>query len=276
MKKQQDSEVKELDYSIEHCEDCKEPTQKIVKLFGRETKVRVICSCRKKEIEEETMRAEQLNKQMRLDRVMKNSLMDEVFKKKTFEAWDRTRGNEKIYNIARKYSGEFQKMKSENVGLLLHGNPGNGKTYAAVAIANELLNRSVPVVCVSINALLDRIKESYSKWGQEGEDTILRNLANADLVIIDDLGTEQRTEWSVSRVYSIIDSRYRNNLPLIITTNFTLADLKKRYGDRTHDRILEMCTPILNDKASLRTEKQQVKSRLLRELLEVNHENKRV
>ena len=49
MKKQQDSEAKALDYSIEHCEECNEPTQKIVKLFGRETKVRVICSCRKKE-----------------------------------------------------------------------------------------------------------------------------------------------------------------------------------------------------------------------------------
>jgi len=120
---------------------------------------------------------------------------------------------------------------------------------------------------VSINSLLDRIKETYNKWGQEGEDTILKNLANADLLIIDDLGTEFKGEWSVSRVYSIIDSRYRNGLPLIITTNFTMQDLKARYGDRTHDRILEMCTPVHNDKASLRSEKQQEKSKLLRELL---------
>ena len=268
MKKQQSSEMKESDSKIEFCETCKEPLHKIITLFGRETKVKVICTCRKKEIEDESKKAEQLHRQMRLDRVMKNSLMDEIFRRKTFESWDRSRGNEKIYNISRKYANNFQQMKAENVGLLLHGNPGNGKTYAAVAIANDLLERSVPVVCVSINALLDRIKESYSKWGQEGEDTILRNLANADLVIIDDLGTEQRTEWSISRVYSIIDSRYRNMLPLIITTNFTIADLKKRYGDRTHDRILEMCTPILNDKASLRREKQQSKSKLLRELLE--------
>jgi len=268
MKKLQNLEKRELDSEIEFCEKCKEPLNKIITLFGRETKVKVICSCRKKEIEEETLKVEQVSKQMRLDRVMKNSLMDENFRRKTFESWDRSRGNEKIFNISRKYADNFQKMKTENVGLLFYGNPGNGKTYAAVAIANDLLERSIPVVCVSINSLLDRIKESYSKWGQEGEDAILRNLANADLVIIDDLGTEQKTEWSISRVYSIIDSRYRNLLPLIITTNFTIADLKKRYGDRTHDRILEMCTPILNDKSSLRMEKQQNKSKLLRDLLE--------
>lgn len=267
MKKQQDYENKELDSNIEHCETCGEPIQKIINLFGNPKKVKVVCQCRKKELKEMEEKAEQQDRQMRLDRVMKNSLMDENFKRKTFKSWDRKKGNEKIYNIAKKYSDNFQKMKGENVGLLFHGNPGNGKTYAAVAIANDLLERSIPVVCVSINALLDRIKETYNKWGQEGEDTILKNLANADLLIIDDLGTEFKGEWSVSRVYSIIDSRYRNQLPLIITTNFTMQDLKTRYGDRTHDRILEMCTPVHNDKASLRSEKQQEKSKLLRELL---------
>jgi len=267
MKKQQDSENKELDSNIEHCEVCGQPIQKIINILGTQKKVKVICLCREKELKELNEKAEQQDRQMRLDRVMKNSLMDDTFKKKTFEVWDRKKGNEKIYHIAKKYSDNFQKMKAENVGLLFHGNPGNGKTYAAVAIANDLLNRSVPVVCVSINSLLNRIKETYNKWGQEGEDTILKNLANADLVIIDDLGTEFKGEWSVSRVYNIIDSRYRNGLPLIITTNFTMQDLKMRYGDRTHDRILEMCTPVHNDKASLRSEKQQEKSKLLRELL---------
>lgn len=269
MRKLHGSKNKELDSKIEYCVACGEALNKVITLLGRETRVRIICTCRKNEIEQEALVSQQLNKQIRIDRIIKNSLMDDIFRQKTFETWDRSRGNEQVYRIAKKYAENFNRMKHDNVGLLLYGNPGNGKTFAAVAIANEIIKQSVPVVCVSINALLDRIKESYSKWGQEGEDTILRNLANADLVIIDDLGTEQKTEWSISRIYNIIDSRYRKNLPLIITTNIKMDMLKERYGDRTHDRIIEMCTPIYNEKATLRVERQQKKSKLLRSLVEV-------
>lgn len=268
MRKLQGLENTELDSKIEYCNVCGEALSKIITLLGRDTKVRIICTCRKNEIKQEALVSEQINKQIRIDRIMKNSLMDDIFRQKTFDSWDRTRGNEQVYKITKKYAENFSRMKQDNVGLLLYGNPGNGKTFAAVAIANEIIKQSIPVVCVSINALLDRIKESYTKWGQEGEDTILRNLANADLVIIDDLGTEQKTEWSISRIYNIIDSRYRKNLPLIITTNIRMDMLKERYGDRTHDRIIEMCTPIYNDKATLRVERQQNKSKLLRSLVE--------
>ncbi|OSB05139.1 ATP-binding protein, partial [Clostridium botulinum] len=114
---------------------------------------------------------------------------------------------------------------------------------------------------------LNRIKETYNTWGKEGEETILKSLSNADLLIIDDLGTEQDTDWAKSKIYNILDSRYRNGLPLIVTTNLPLRELENRYEKRTYDRILEMCTPVFNDGKSIRVEKAKEKTQILKELL---------
>ena len=158
-------------------------------------------------------------------------------------------------------------MKEKSIGLLLYGAPGNGKTFVSAAIANKLLASMVPVICVSINSLLARIKETFNSWGKEAEDTIINSLANADLLIIDDLGTEQATDWSKTMIYNIIDSRYRNGLPLIISTNVELDKLEKKYEKRTYDRLLEMCTPIKNEGLSIRRKKAVEKTDILKNIL---------
>ena len=170
-----------------------------------------------------------------------------------------------MYKIANKYTKKFENMKKESVGLLLYGSPGNGKTYTVACIANFLIEKMLPVICVNADSLLNRIKDTYKKWGKEVEEDVLRGLDNADLLIIDDLGTEQDTEWTRTKIYNILDSRYRNGLPLIITTNLSLMELKNRYEKRTYYRILEMCTPILNDGKNIREEKAKEKTEILKE-----------
>jgi DNA replication protein DnaC len=226
-----------------------------------------MCSCKKADIEAKEIEEQNREKQLRLKQIIKNSLMDEKFKQCKFENWDHKRGNEKIFNIGTKYAANFAKMKKEGIGLLIYGDPGNGKTYVSSCIANELISNSIPVICISINVLLDRIKQTFNTWGKEGEETILRSLSNADLLIIDDLGTEQNKDWPKTTVYNILDSRYRNGLPIIVTTNFPLEELKEKYHERTYDRLLEMCTPVRNDGKSIRVEKAKEKTKILSEIL---------
>ena len=258
---------KELDYKLEFCPKCKEAINKRITILNREMIVPVICSCKKKEIEKKEELEKNKEKQIRLKQIIKNSLMDEKFKDSKFENWDFNKGTKKMYEIGTKYSNRFSEMKKESIGLLIYGEPGNGKTHTATCIANTLMAKMVPVICVNIDSLLSRIKETYNTWGKEGEETILRSLSNADLLIIDDLGTEQDTDWSKSKIYNILDSRYRNGLPLIVTTNIPLTELKNKYHERTYDRLLEMCTPILNDGSSIRREKAKEKTKTLKELL---------
>lgn len=260
-------ETKESEFKLETCPKCGKPINKKIRILNKTMIVPVICECRKKDIEEKEKIQANKEKQIRLQQIMNNSLMDEKFKNSKFKNWDFNKGTKKMYDIGNKYVKRFKDMKKESIGLLIYGEPGNGKTHTATCIANELIIKMVPVVCVSINALLDRIKDTYNRFGNEGEDTVLKSLVNADLLIIDDLGTEQNTDWSRTRIYNILDSRYRNGLPLIITTNLPLNELQNRYEKRTYDRLLEMCTPVFNDGPSIRVEKAKEKTQILKELL---------
>ena len=252
------------------CAKCGEPIERItfMPVLNIYIKGPIMCSCKKAELAAKKIKEENEAKQDKLKQVINNSLMDSKFRTQTFENWDEKLGNPKILNISRKYSEKFIDMKKNGVGLLIHGTPGNGKTYSANCIANYLIDKFVPVICVSINALLKRIQQTFNSYGKEGEATILNTLSNADLLIIDDLGTEQNTDWNKTTIYNIMDSRYRNGLPLIVTTNITLEQLKEKYHQRTYDRLIEMCTPVRNDSKSIRVEKGREKTKLLSQLLQ--------
>lgn len=266
---EQNLESKELDcrQPLETCPNCGEPLQKDIEILNKIRRVPIVCSCRKAELEKKAIEDENKEKQLRLDTIFKNSLMDEKFKRCTFETWDHNRGSEKVFNICTKYAENFKSAKEQNLGLMLYGEPGNGKTHAVSCVANNLMFRGFPVICVSIEKLLERIRATYNTYGKEGESTVLNSLANADLLIIDDLGTEQKTEWSAAKIYNIIDSRYRNGLPTIITTNINLKDLEEMYHKRTYDRLMEMCTPVMNDGKSIRVQRSKEKTELLKRLI---------
>lgn len=270
---------KELDLRSrlgEKCSKCGDDLYKEYEIFGRKRVVKVLCKCGVAAKDEKKSIDEAKEKQLRLETLMRNSLMDKKFKNSTFENWDFDKGKKDMYFLGKRYVENFIECKKEGLGLIIYGQPGNGKTYLSSCIANELLSRYVPVICVSVNGLLSRIQETYNRWGKEAEADVIRGLCNADLLIIDDLGAEKKSnnnDWSISMIYNIIDSRYRSNLPLIITSNLdinpkeTNGVIASMYHKRTEDRILEMCTPIHNTAKSIRVEEAKKKTELLKKIL---------
>ena len=249
------------------CPTCGEETERIINICDTEIKVKVMCSCKIKEKEEKKRIEENREKQDRLERLFKNSLMDSKFRKETFKNWDKQKGSRTYYNIGLKYCRNFKTIRSEGLGMMLQGRPGNGKTYLSNCIANYLLDTFTPVISISINNLLDRLKQSYSKWGQEGESELIKSITRADLIILDDLGTENPTEWAISKVYSIIDAIYRAKKCLIVSTNYSLQQLRDQYGDRTISRLEEMCTTITIRDKSFRESMAEDNKEKLRRLL---------
>jgi DNA replication protein DnaC len=93
---------------------------------------------------------------------------------------------------------------------------------------------------IVVDELIRRIKEAFNK----GIEFDLEKYMEADLLILDDLGAEKTTEFVEGEIYNIINYRYNNKLPTIITSNINWNDLESKYpmnGKRIASRISEMC-----------------------------------
>lgn len=237
---------------IERCEICKEPMGIIVELYFGVRLYPRACKCQRDKYYREKTEEENKQKQIRVKRVIANSMMDDNFKRSTLKNWDHRVGNEKLYKIALEYIEKFPQMKKSNQGMLIYGEPGNGKTYFSACIANALLSKLIPVIAVGAIGLTERISQSKRTWGEEGIFTVLNSLENADLLIIDDLGTEEDNKWTRAMMYQVIEKRNSSGLPVIITTNISINELKDRYNDRTYSRLTQMCSFIRNTGQDIR------------------------
>ncbi len=143
---------------------------------------------------------------------------------------------------ARFYIEHWEQMKAENIGYLLWGGVGTGKSYFAGCIANALMEREVAVRMTNFALILNDLTANF-----EGRNDYIARLCRAPLLILDDFGMERGTEYGLEQVYNVIDSRYRSRRPLIVTTNLSLQDLQHPQDTahaRIYDRLLEMCAPI--------------------------------
>lgn len=264
--------TKDLDSPLKICDKCKGKKELIVDMLGQKMKVPVMCGCEAQEYKDYQEEQQKKENMLKLEKLRDHSLMDSKFSECNFNNFEVDKENKPYFNIAKQYVAKFKEIEKENMGMMFYGKPGTGKTYLAFCIANELIANLTPVIAISSIGLLNKIKETYKRYGNEGEYEIIRSLTNASLLILDDLGAESNTEWAKEKLYEIIDSRYRDEKPIIITTNLTQNQLKNKLasGDgvyRTYDRIVEMCTQIEVKGQRRRQEAGQSKQDKLREML---------
>ena len=141
------------------------------------------------------------------------------------------------------YVENWPTIRAENIGYLLWGGVGTGKSYFAGCIANALMEQEVAVRMTNFALILNDLTANF-----EGRNEYITRLCRAPLLILDDFGMERGTEYGLEQIYNVIDSRYRSRRPLIVTTDLSLQDLQPPPQDTAHariyDRLLEMCAPI--------------------------------
>ncbi len=143
----------------------------------------------------------------------------------------------KIKNLANKFIEEFNNPEAKN--LLFTGTAGVGKTFISGCIANELLQNGHTVLYETAPQLLDDIFEY--KYGSKSKNLkdLYDSIFNVDLLIIDDLGTENQTSAKFTELFTIINTRILNpNTKTIISTNHDLKQLSKLYDDRILSRLI--------------------------------------
>ena len=133
-------------------------------------------------------------------------------------------------------------MELGGKGLLFFGTTGSGKTFMTQCVANELISAGRSVVYVSAPLMFDKLNEARMTFGEEAHEDYFAGLRDAELLVIDDLGTETMTEAKSSNLWQILNTRSKLDLvsphKTIISTNLNLNGIKERYDDRIYSRII--------------------------------------
>ena len=122
--------------------------------------------------------------------------------------------------------------------LWLSGGVGTGKTALAMIVSKAAIDAGRTVAIYSCPRLLSLIRESIDTGGVLA---FLDRLAAVDLLHIDDLGAEHRTEWVLEQLYTIINSRYEDERSTVVTSNLTPEELAEQIGERIVSRLEGMC-----------------------------------
>jgi DNA replication protein DnaC len=119
------------------------------------------------------------------------------------------------------------------------GDVGTGKTMLAMLISKAALDAGRTSAIYSLPRLLHLLREAIDE--QDGVVGFLDRLSTVDLLHVDDVGAENRTDWALEQLYSIINSRYEDERSILITTNLQPDELAEQIGVRTVSRLVEMC-----------------------------------
>lgn len=161
----------------------------------------------------------------------------------SLEYYDKSRDSEtnispnahmsKVLNYCKNYAENFSQNSNS---IFMKGKTGLGKTHLSLAIANEVIKKGFGVIYVSAPSLAHRLEKDF--FSKSDDDSINDMLLECDLLIVDDLGTEFHTQFSVSEMYNIFNSRILAGKPVIVNTNLNLHELEKIYSERFVSRII--------------------------------------
>ena len=144
-------------------------------------------------------------------------------------------------NRIERYASEFSEKTTEN--LLLMGATGLGKTHLTTSLAKVVIEKGFDVLYRPAGEFFAVFNRQRFGDGYEG-DGAERGFFEADLLILDDLGTEAVTQYTLSWLYDVINSRLNAEKPTIINTNLSEEALRERYDDRIASRLLFNYTPL--------------------------------
>lgn len=250
------------------CSICGGRKEMVVNILGHDMRVTCQCHCepewmrQNRRIQEEDAKR---RLRQRIEELRKIGITSDAYSAMRFEK-DNHQGDGRALDMAMNYVRNWRRMRDENAGLLLYGRVGCGKTFIAACIVNWLIDHGVPAMIATAPDLIEAMRGGYDS----PRASLLYALKDADLVVIDDYGTEQTTGYTEAKLFELINARYLAQKPLIITTNLTPAqimDTSTIHGARIADRIKQMCTPVQVRGQSLRADIAQDKQKALREVL---------
>lgn len=225
-----------------YCGMCKAPRQMVLEVPMVGTRiVPIMCPCEIAKREAEAAREAMEAEQRRIDGMRKIGITSPDYREMVLAADDGS--DPKMRAIVDRYIEKRELMRRENIGLLLHGSAGGGKTFWASALANAMIDHGNSAMITTVPRLVTAMSQDF----EAEKSRILEQVERVQFLVLDDVGIERQTGYMAEKMFEIIDARYRSRRPLIVTTNLTLEEIsnpQQMEYKRVFDRIVEMCQPI--------------------------------
>ncbi len=161
---------------------------------------------------------------------------------------ERTFENAKILSLEEKkikqrleyYCNHFKEAQKNGLGLYLCGEVGTGKSFYSICVFNELLKNDFKVYRTTLNGIYQRIQSTFSNFNNLTEEQVFKDLLEADLIILDDLGKENISEtWGKSKLYSIFNFFYEKEKCIIISTNLESEQISNFMDTQGNDALID-------------------------------------
>lgn len=153
-----------------------------------------------------------------------------------------TQIDQTVVRQVREFCDDLEGNLDSGRGLWFFGNSGTGKTTLAMLVSSLTLKLGRTAAIYSMPQLLARIRQTFdSSPGEESYLDLFAQLTSVDLLHLDDLGSENRTEWVLEQLYALINERYETERSVVVTTNLTAEELEQQIGERVVSRLVEMC-----------------------------------
>lgn len=184
---------------------------------------------------------EEMMREHNLKRMLVKAKIPPKFKGKTFDNFEAVNAKaEARKQSIMEYADIVSSDDHQGRSLIMVGKLGNGKTHLACAMLNAVIRRTnMPCEYMSFSELVRRIKDSWKSGSEETEEQVYRGIARPHLVVIDEVGMQNFTDFEQVVAYEAINARYLAEKPTVLITNLQAKDLSATIGERAVDRLRE-------------------------------------
>ena len=172
--------------------------------------------------------------------VMNHAAIPQRFSSRTLQNYNaELPGQKAALAVAVEYAADFLGALSSGRSLIFCGTAGTGKTHLAVGIAKEVMLRGKTATFTTAMDAIRSVRETYRKNSEITERQAIARFAQADLTIIDEVGSQLGTDAEKVTLFDLINARYERERPMIVLSNLTIKEVEQYMGSRAFDRLRE-------------------------------------
>lgn len=202
-------------------------------------------ACAAAEREAERLRDEQQRRAVRVqewEARMGRAGIPERFRDRTLESYVVSHeGQQMALDFAQAYADDFDRVRKTGRSAIFMGNFGTGKTHLAVGIGLQVMREhKASVLFATAGRMVRMVKDSWARNSGVTESDVVAQMVFPDLLIVDEVGVQQGTEFERNVMFDVLNDRYEQRKPSLLLTNHTVEDLSSKYlGERVVDRLRE-------------------------------------